>query len=105
MSLRKKQRKKTDQKTKSIERRPVIAGFFRQWQALFCVSEKRTAIAIGDVCKGLGSLPTSGLGCDHLQALLATIAFPTDSYFFFRVFSREIQRYLIKYIPIMLKAK
>ena len=73
MSLRKKKRKRTDRETKSTERRSAIAGFFWQWQALFCVSEKRTAIAAGDVCKGLGSLPTSGLGCDHLQALLATV--------------------------------
>ncbi len=47
-------------------------------RSLFCVSEKRTAIAAGDVCKGLGSLPTSGLGCDHLQALLATVTKPVS---------------------------
>jgi hypothetical protein len=35
--------------------------------------EETSAIAAGDVCKGLGSLPTSGLRCDHLQALLAAV--------------------------------
>lgn len=73
MNRQKNPKRRTDRKTKSTEKRPVIAGTFRQWQALFCVTEERTAIAGGDVCKGFGKLPTSRLRCDHLQALLATV--------------------------------